>query len=80
MTCLGTNLCESAPTMVTLIDGCVVCSSCPEYRNEREAERLLDMPLRQRREELEWREQHRPAESVERLKAAMAAIYERRRA
>ena len=80
MTCLGTNLCESAPTMVTLIDGCVVCSSCDLYRNECEAERLMALPIVKRRAEVEWREQHRPAESVERLKAAMTTIHERRRA
>jgi len=80
VTCLGTNLCETAPTMVTLLDGTVVCSNCPEWRNEKEAERLMALPMSVRRAEVKWREQHRPAESVERLKAAMTTIHERRRA
>ena len=80
MSCLGANRCETAESMVTLLDGAVVCSSCDLYRNECEAERLMALPMASRRAEVKWREQHRPAESVERLKAAMTTIHERRRA
>jgi hypothetical protein len=77
MTCLGTNMCEHAPSMVQLVDGSTVCSNCPEWRNECEARRLLQMPLAKRREELQKRINERGQAAVDNLKAAMTALFEK---
>lgn len=67
--CLGTHLCEHAPSMVTLEDGFKVCSACPEWRKECEAKRLLTYPVMDRLEAFKKREQIRGKASTEDLKA-----------
>ncbi|NBT57946.1 hypothetical protein EBT16_04095 [bacterium] len=79
--CLGSHLCEHAPSMVTLEDGFVVCSSCPEWRKECEAKRLLTYPVVARAEAFREREKIRGAEAtydlkgmVEKLRAKQAEL------
>lgn len=77
--CLGTSKCEYAPGMVTLQDGCVVCSNCHLWALECEAKRLLTYSLPERREGLVEREKIRGKTATEMLKDLMARIHEDRR-
>lgn len=77
--CLGTNKCEYAPRMVTLQDGCVVCSNCHLWAMECEAKRLLTYSLPERREGLVEREKIRGKTASEMLKEFIARIHEDRR-
>jgi len=79
MPCLGSTKCEYAPSMVTLQDGCVVCSNCHLWALECEAKRLLTYPMPQRREGLVEREKIRGKTASEMLKDLMARIHEDRR-
>jgi hypothetical protein len=79
MPCLGSTKCEYAPRMVTLQDGCVVCSNCHLWALECEAKRLLTYPMPQRREGLVEREKIRGKTASEMLKDLMARIHEDRR-
>jgi hypothetical protein len=78
MPCLGSTKCEYAPRMVTLQDGCVVCSNCHLWALECEAKRLLTYPMPQRREGLVEREKIRGKTASEMLKDLMARIHEDR--
>lgn len=62
-------------TTVTLHDGRTVCTYCPEWMLETEAKHLLTMRLDKRREALSARVTKRGEESVNILKARMAAIH-----
>jgi len=79
MPCLGSTKCEYAPSMVTLQDGCVVCSNCHLWALECEAKRLLTYPMPQRREGLVEREKIRGKTASEMLKDLMTRIHEDRR-
>jgi len=79
MPCLGSTKCEYAPSMVTLQDGCVVCSNCHLWALECEAKRLLTYPMPQRREGLVEREKIRGKTASEMLKDLIARIHEDRR-
>lgn len=78
--CLGCQRCEDEATpMVTLHTGSQVCSSCPAWLMECEARHLLEMPLLERREALAAREKKRGKDDVERMKAVMLALHEKRK-
>lgn len=47
--CLGCNRLDNDDACVTLIDGRVVCSSCPDWRDECQARAILVMPKEKRR-------------------------------
>jgi len=79
MPCLGSTKCEYAPSMVTLQDGCVVCSNCHLWALECEAKRLLTYPMPQRREGLVEREKIRGKTASEMLKDLITRIHEDRR-
>lgn len=79
MPCLGSNKCEYAPSMVTLQDGCKVCSNCHLWALECEAKRLLTYPIPQRREGLAEREKIRGKTASEMLKEFIVKIHDDRR-
>jgi hypothetical protein len=47
--CLGCNRLENDDECRTLIDGRVVCSHCPDWRDECQARAILQMPKERRR-------------------------------
>jgi hypothetical protein len=65
--------------MVTLQDGCKVCSNCHLWALECEAKRLLTYAMPQRREGLAEREKIRGKTASEMLKDLMTRIHEDRR-
>jgi hypothetical protein len=72
--CIGSKLCEYAPSMVTLADGSEVCSNCPEWAKECEARRLLSYPIVDRMEGLNKREKIRGKESTNDLRAKIEEL------
>lgn len=65
--------------MVTLHTGAQVCSSCPAWLTECEAAHLLKLPLHERRAALAAREKKCSKDEVERMKAVMLALHEKRK-
>lgn len=47
--CLGCNRLDDDAACVTLIDGRIVCNSCPDWRDECGARAILAMPKERRR-------------------------------
>ena len=62
-----------------LVEGDMVCSWCPRWALECEARDLLRRPLWKRRKELAAREEIRGKKSVDALRAAMLAVFNKAR-
>ena len=78
MECFGCNLIESSA--VTLLDARVVCSSCPAWRLEKEAEDVLSKPLEARKAYLEKVEEKRGKAGCDELKAVITVQWKRKNA
>lgn len=77
--CLGCQRCEDGP-VVTLHDGRVVCTYCPDYKDECMARHILAMPTREERRQYltRWAEKHGQADGL-RLGDLVRSVWEARR-
>lgn len=71
--CLGCQQCESGP-VVTLRNGTIVCSVCPEWRIETEARDMNAMPIEARREQFRRIKEKRGGDAANALWTVMQEL------
>lgn len=77
--CLGCEFTGTHQNMVTLLDGTEVCSSCPAWRHQCEAQYVVDRPTTQdRRAYLEIVEKKRGFEAANELRATIRELWDMR--